>query len=94
MIDKDQRCQGCGAPIKGRTCEYCGRVFEVEYDTTETVLYANDVPIMVEKISSELDKWRYQASQERQTAFLLENLRKSTNVAVCPIFTTTKGECI
>ena len=94
MIDKDQRCQGCGAPIKGRTCEYCGRVFEVEYDNTETVLYANDVPIMVGKISSELDKWRYQASQERQTAFLLENLRKSTNVAVCPIFTTTKGECI
>lgn len=78
MIDKDQRCQGCGAPIKGRTCEYCGRVFEVEYDNTETVLYANDVPIMVGKISSELDRLMYESSPE-----CLPFLRKKLNVETC-----------
>lgn len=52
MIDKDQRCQGCGAPIKGRTCEYCGRVFEVEYDTIETVLYADNIPILIERTNT------------------------------------------
>lgn len=45
-MDKDERCKGCGAPIRGRTCEYCGRVFEEEY-TTETVLYADNIPIVV-----------------------------------------------
>ena len=92
MIDKDQRCQGCGAPIKGRTCEYCGRVFEVENDTIETVLYADNIPIMIEKTSSQLDHLQYQASQERQTAFLLENLSKSNNVDANSRFSWAREE--
>lgn len=52
MIDKDKRCHGCGAPIKGRTCEYCGRVFDVEYETTETVLYADNIPILIERTNT------------------------------------------
>lgn len=78
MIDKDQRCKGCGAPIRGRTCEYCGRVFVAEH-TTDTVLYANDIHIIgVEKLSSTLDSLQYQVSQERQIAFL-QNVMKAMN---------------
>lgn len=93
MIDKDRRCQGCGAPIRGRTCEYCGRVFEVER-AADGLTFHLDGSVMARAVGHELDRLQYQAAQERQTAFLLENLQKSTNVAVCPIFTTTKGECI
>lgn len=94
MIDKDQRCKGCGAPIRGLTCEYCGRVFEAEH-TTETVLYANNIPIIgVEKMSSTLDSLQYQASQERQMEFLKKRMREANNVAICPIFNPVRGECI
>lgn len=79
MIDKDQRCKGCGAPIRGLTCEYCGRVFEAEH-TTETVLYANDIPIAVEKLSSTLDSLQYQVPQERQIAFLQNTMKAMNNV--------------
>lgn len=94
MIDKDQRCKGCGAPIKGWTCEYCGRVFEAEH-TTETVLYANNRPIIgMEKLSSTLDSLQYQVSQERQMEFLIKRMREANNVAICPIFNPVRGECI
>lgn len=80
MIDKDNRCQGCGAPIRGRACDYCGRVFDVEYGyATGNVMYADDVPLVVETIKSKIDRLQYQASQERQTAILLNNLWKNNN---------------
>lgn len=91
MIDNDQRCKGCGAPIRGRMCEYCGRVFEEEY-TTEAVLYADNIPIV--KLSSTLDSPQYQASQERQMEFLKKRMREANNVAICPIFNPVRGECI
>lgn len=93
MIDKDQRCKGCGAPIRGWTCEYCGRVFEAEH-TTETVLYADNIPIAVEKLSSTLDSLQYQVSQERQMEFLKKRMREANNVDICPIFNPVRGECI
>lgn len=95
MIDKDNRCQGCGAPIKGRACDYCGRVFDVEYGyATENVMYADDVPLVVETIKSKIDRLRYQASQERQTAILLDNLRKSNNVSMCQTFNAVNRGCM
>lgn len=80
MIDKDQRCKGCGAPIRGWTCEYCGRVFEAEH-TTETVIYANNIPVIgVEKLSRTFDSLQYQVSQERQIAFLQNTMKAMNNV--------------
>lgn len=93
MIDKDQRCQGCGAPIRGRTCEYCGRVFEVER-AADGLNFHLDGSVMARAVGHELDRLQYQVSQERNIAFLINNMRGSNNVAAYPIFTTTKGECI
>ena len=92
MIDRDHRCKGCGAPIRGRTCEYCGRLFEEEH-TTGTVIYDNNIPIIgVEKMRSTLDSLQYQVSQERQIDFLTKRMREANNVAICPIFNPLKGE--
>lgn len=91
MIDKDQRCQGCGAPIKGRTCEYCGRVFEVER-AADGLTFHLDGNVMARAVGHELDRLQYQASQERQMAFLLENLRKSNNVAANSRFSWEREE--
>lgn len=79
MIDKDRRCQGCGAPIKERTCEYCGRVFEVE-KTTEGLTFHLDGNVMARAVGHERDRLHYQISQERQMALLFDNLSKSVNV--------------
>lgn len=90
MIDKDHRCKGCGAPIRGRKCEYCGRVFEEEHKN-ETVIYANDIPIIgVQNMRSMLDRLQYQTSQERQMDFLKKRMREANNVY--PIFNPVKGE--
>lgn len=68
-------------------------MFEAEH-TTETVLYANNIPIIgVEKLSSTLDGLQYQASMERQIDFLKKRMREATSVAICPIFNPVKGEC-
>ena len=82
VIDKDHRCKGCGAPIRGRTCEYCGRLFEAEH-TTGPVIYANNIPIIgVEKMGSTFDRLQYQASQERQIDSLIKLTREGKNVAI------------
>ena len=95
MIDKDNRCQGCGAPIRGRACDYCGRVFDVEYGyATGNVMYADGVPLVVETTKSKIDRLQYQASQERQTAILLDNLRKSNNVWHMQTFNVANRNCM
>ena len=84
MIDKDHRCHGCGAPIKGRTCEYCRRVFADER-ITYGQSFCFDRSIINYNAGYELGWLQYQVSQERQMSLLMDNLRKSNNVAAYDI---------
>lgn len=101
MTDRDQRCKGCGAPIKGRTCEYCGRVFTVSFpvvsygEINATRIKPGAINLQsggIDDLRNEIARLQYQASTERQMAHFARIASEMTNVAACPIFNPINRE--
>lgn len=66
MRDQIERCQGCGAPIKGMNCEYCGRSLIDHYKITNFRASYPEGRDRIETLQAEIDRLQCLASMDRQ----------------------------
>ena len=63
-----RNCPNCGAPVNGKTCEYCGTVFSVK-----NAEYKSDFDKYLESLKTELESALIKQAQEIQNQEILRN---------------------